>query len=145
MKQVHKIRHYGADGDQIEHEAAKHVCGEKASSLWGCTRCSAAIRPGDMILPLYSPLRRLHLKSWVWLWTPQHNRGIGHTGVSCVKMMKGLEHLSCEEMPREVGLSILAQVLPYHGVQIFGGNRKNDRVRIDLVVPSDRKEAMDTN
>jgi len=49
-------------------------------------------RTRGVIIPLYSALMRPHLKNGVQFWAP-HN-----------KMIRGLEHLCCEDRLRELGL-----------------------------------------
>jgi len=60
-----------------------------------------------LTLLLYSTLVRPHLESCIQLWSPQHKKdmellepGRGRT----TKMIRELEHLSCEDRLRELGL-----------------------------------------
>lgn len=56
---------------------------------------------------LYSALVRPHLKSWEQLWVPQHKKHVDlleQVQRRAMKILKGLEHLSFEDMQRELGL-----------------------------------------
>jgi len=60
-----------------------------------------------MILPLYSTLMRLHLKSCVQLWDPQHKKDMNllqQVQRSAKKKITGLEHLLHGDRLRELWL-----------------------------------------
>jgi len=62
------------------------------------------------VLSPYSALVKAHLECCICLWAPQCKRDVDileRVQQKATKMMKGLEHLSCEERPRELGLLIL--------------------------------------
>jgi len=60
-----------------------------------------------MILPLCSAQVRPHLESCIQLWSPQHrkDRDLLERGQRrATEVIRGMEHLSCEEGQRELGL-----------------------------------------
>jgi len=80
---------------------------QKTNHILGFIKRSVANRLKEVILPLYSALVRPHLDSWIQLWGPQHNNDmhlLEEVQRRATKMVRGLEHLSCEERQRELGL-----------------------------------------
>jgi len=67
-------------------------------------------RSREVILPLYSALVRPHCKSHIQLRSPQDRKGMNlleRVQRRATKMNRGLEHLSCKERLRELGLICL--------------------------------------
>ncbi|KFV58812.1 hypothetical protein N341_11645, partial [Tyto alba] len=78
---------------------------QKAKSIPGCLKRSVASRSGEVILPLYSTLRRAHLQCCVQLWACQRKKDMDllkPVQRRIPKIIRGLEHLPCEDRLREL-------------------------------------------
>ncbi|GAB0206027.1 hypothetical protein GRJ2_003068300 [Grus japonensis] len=89
------------------------LAAQKANYILGCIKRNVTSRSREVILPLYSALMRPYLEYCIQLlgsavqdmdllgWIFLHKRA--------TRMVRGLEHLSCEERLRELGLFSLAK------------------------------------
>ena len=83
------------------------LAAQKANRLLGCIKKSMTNRSREGILLLYSILVRPHLQYCIQLWGPQYKKDrdlLERVQRRARKMIRGLEHLSCEDRLRELGL-----------------------------------------
>ena len=82
------------------------LAAQKANCVLGCIQSSVASRAREGILPLYSPLMRPPCSVVSSSGTPtSEGHGPARAGPEeATKMIRGLEHLPCEDRLRELGL-----------------------------------------
>jgi len=93
--------------DRVTLSQQRALGAQKANGILGCMRRSVGSRAREVLLPLCSALGRPHLQCWVQCWAPQFKKDeelLERAQHRATRMRRGVEHLSCEERLRELGL-----------------------------------------
>ena len=121
------------------------LAAQKANYVLACIKREVASRETEVIVPLYLAPGRTHLEYCIQAWGTQHKKEaelLEQVQRRATKMIRGLQHLSCEERLKELCLFSLEKRRLWRDLtvtfQYSKGAFKQEGVRLLMSVGSDR-------